>query len=326
MRYLWPRFLLLALVSVSASVSAAPTEEARTYFDNALAFIQEKHINSATADWALIQTEAEARLADAQTTADTYPAIRFVLAALGEKHSFLREPRPPARLPTGPEADAPQQTPLLPEWRLLDGDIGLVQLPQLDTLSGGMETGRQYAAELRLGLEALDTHQLCGWIVDLRENGGGNMWPMLQGLDPLLGNGPFGYFVSQRDAIVPWVRTPSGILPSPQPLLESTPSFSLVHQDAPVAVLIGPRTASSGEMAAIALIGRSGVRTFGAPSAGFTTANVPYPLSDGAYLIVTETTVRDRSAKDYKGALVPDEHVLDREAERAATEWLKRSC
>ena len=51
--------------------------------------------------------------------------------------------------------------------------------------------------------------------------------------------------------------------------------------------MIGPRTSSSGEMTALALVGRSKVRTFGAPSAGFTTTNVPYPLSDGAFLVIT---------------------------------------
>jgi C-terminal processing protease CtpA/Prc len=203
----------------------------------------------------------------------------------------------------------------------------LVQLPELDTLGGGREdTGRQYTAELKLGLTTMDKQPLCGWIVDLRENGGGNMWPMLQGLDPLLGKGPFGYFVARQGVITPWVRTPGGVFPTTVPMPDSTPSFPLAHKDAPLAVLIGPQTSSSGEMTALALIGRSGVRTFGAPSAGFTTANVPYPLTDGAFLVITETTVRDRSGKDYKGPIIPDEQVAILDAERAASEWLSRSC
>ena len=152
------------------------------------------------------------------------------------------------------------------------------------------------------------------------------MWPMLQGLDPLLGKGPFGYFVAGRGVVVPWVRTPSGVFPTMAPVPESTPSFPLAHQNAPVALLIGPRTSSSGEMTALAFIGRLKVRTFGAPSAGFTTANVPYPLSDGAFLLITETTVRDRSGKDYKGAIIPDEQVDMADAERAASAWLASNC
>lgn len=37
---------------------------------------------------------------------------------------------------------------------------------------------------------ALLDEQACGWIVDLRGNGGGNLFPMLVAIAPLLGPGP----------------------------------------------------------------------------------------------------------------------------------------
>jgi len=37
-----------------------------------------------------------------------------------------------------------------------------------------------------------DRDDLIGWIVDLRGNGGGNMWPMLAGVGPVLGEGVVG--------------------------------------------------------------------------------------------------------------------------------------
>lgn len=79
-------------------------------------------------------------------------------------------------------------------------------------------------------------------------------------------------------------------------------------------------------MTALALIGRSGVRTFGMPTAGLTTANSPHRLSDGAFLVITEATVRDRRGRDYSGAIVPDEQVPLEEAEAAAMRWLADRC
>ena len=38
-----------------------------------------------------------------------------------------------------------------------------------------------------------------GWIVDLRGNFGGNMWPMLLSVEPLIGNGTLGYFVVSHE-------------------------------------------------------------------------------------------------------------------------------
>jgi hypothetical protein len=218
--------VLLVLAAAHASASAAPTKEAEAYLANAVALIQKKHINSGSADWRTIRGTAELQISEARTTADTYGAIRAVLAALGEKHSFLVEPRPQVRSPAGPVAGPSPKAPPLPKWRLVAGRFGLVQLPELDTLGGGREdTGPRYTAELKAGLTAMDKGPLCGWIVDLRENGGGNMWPMLLGLDPLLGNRPFGYFVAQQGVIVPWVRTPSGIFPTTAPMADTSPSY-----------------------------------------------------------------------------------------------------
>ncbi|MGV9658891.1 S41 family peptidase [Streptomyces koyangensis] len=63
----------------------------------------------------------------------------------------------------------------------------------------------------------------------------------------------------------------------------------------PVAVLTGPRTASAGEAVAIAFRERPDTRTFGDPTSGVPTANAPYPLSDGALVVLT--TAREPTAR-----------------------------
>ena len=98
------------------------------------------------------------------------------------------------------------------------------------------------------------------------------------------------------------------------------------HAAAPVAVLIDRRTTSSGEMAAIALLGRAHVRTFGEPSGGYTTANEPVPLGDGAFLVVTSAFVRDRIGGDYRESIVPDEKVDPAQAQPTAVRWLESAC
>jgi hypothetical protein len=96
----------------------------------------------------------------------------------------------------------------------------------------------------------------------------------------------------------------------------------------PVAVPIDGRTVSSGEMTAIAFVGRPGARSFGAPSGGFTTGNRQVPLADGATIVLTGSFIRDRTGRDYHGAITPDETVDPALAEQAAVRWLgtQRSC
>jgi C-terminal processing protease CtpA/Prc len=76
-----------------------------------------------------------------------------------------------------------------------------------------------------------------------------------------------------------------------------------------VAVLVGPRTASSGEVTAMAFIGRPAARLFGQPTGGYTSANATYKLPDGAGLILATTTEADRTHQVHLGPLVPDEAV-----------------
>jgi carboxyl-terminal processing protease len=52
-----------------------------------------------------------------------------------------------------------------------------------------------YSEALQSAIRMADRPGLVGWIVDLRADGGGNMWPMITGLGPILGEGIMGWIV-----------------------------------------------------------------------------------------------------------------------------------
>ncbi|MEO9132785.1 MAG: S41 family peptidase [Sphingomonas sp.] len=307
-----------------------PSPQALAYLDQAIAILRTHHINSAKADWPRLIAEAHAEIAGAKTPSETYSAIRDLIGELGVKHTVFLPPPTQAQIeaaakagPSGVVAGTE-----MPTSSLLDGRVGAVRLPGLDTFSpGGDERAKTYPRLLRAALEQFDKAPLCGWIVDLRNDTGGNMWPMLAGLDPLLGSSPFGFFVSTGRAAQPWIRTPDGIAPMVMQAGQSAaPAFALTHAAAPLAVLIGPRTTSSGEMTALALIGRPGVRTFGGNSGGFLSGNSVEPLPDGAHIAVTEVLVRDRTGKDYSDTIHPDVATDPNGAEQAGKAWIERQC
>jgi C-terminal processing protease CtpA/Prc len=194
----------------------------------------------------------------------------------------------------------------LPEGRFVGAHIGVLALPSLlRDLTNPADDGRGYRDAARDFIALARDKGTCGWILDLRGHGGGDMWPGMMGLAALLGPGPHGAFVNAKG------REPWPSLPAPSPI------------DAPVAVLIGPRTGSSGEMIAIGFEGRPATRFFGASTAGLTTANRPYVLSDGAVLTVTTSKVEDRTGRRYDGPIPPDESAPGPEAEAKALAWLK---
>jgi carboxyl-terminal processing protease len=323
------RLVLVGLITamMPPAAYAEPTPEAAAYLDRAVDLIRQHHKDSPSADWDQIASQARDDIATAITPDDTYPAIWQILRALGERHSFLVEPGKAgagSQARTGQPPDEAQAP--TPTWLTVQNRYAIMRLPALNTMGAdGEALGVAYTTALRQGLEQMESAHLCGWIVDLRNNGGGNMWPMLQGLDPLLGDPPFGYFTSRGTVSSTWTRAHGRLVPMPTNLPPTPPSFTLDHGQAPLAVLIGPGTASSGEMTALALIGRGNVRTFGAPTAGLTTGNSVHPLSDGALLVITSVTVRDRTGKDYSGPIEPDVLAAD-DAESAAIDWLGTGC
>ena len=303
-------------LSVTEPVTTTMSPEARAYLDEALGALEAGHINRAAVDWAHVREVTDRMAARATTPAEVRPAIRVAIEMLGERHTFLR---PPPRDPAAPGAAAAPAP--MPRGETAAPGVGLLTVPARPS-TGGHTLDQAYRDTLAAAIERLEADGTCGWIVDLRGNGGGNMWPMLNGLEPLLGAGPFGHFGNADGPQSRWVRRDGRIVNEPMDAggEGETPVGRLA--EAPVAVLFGPRTGSSGEMTAIAFLSRPRTRTFGAPSGGLTTANVSYRLPDGAQLVITTTGVHDGDGRFITGPLVPDEATSDDETLPRALEWL----
>jgi carboxyl-terminal processing protease len=317
--------LSAAILAVAQAAHAEPDPAAKAYLDEALTLIKLHHRDSAKANWPEILARAQKEIADAKVPSDTYSAIQNMLVTLGERHSFFVAP---SKIDTKIEPmEGKRNSSLMPAWRLEADHFALLTLPGLVTFDDTEgKKAFQYHMTAREGLIQMDKNSLCGWIIDLRGNTGGNMWPMLWGLDPLLGVSPFGAFPAKNGKAEKWVRANGYIYPTSESVEETPPSFQLKQADAPVAVLIGPQTASSGEMTAIAFIGRKNSRLFGSPSAGLTSANKTFKLSDGAALILTAAGVADRNGHEYIGPITPDEVVDSAAAIPAAKKWLEATC
>jgi C-terminal processing protease CtpA/Prc len=171
-----------------------------------------------------------------------------------------------------------------------------------------------YAADVRRILTDLTAQSPKGWIVDLRGNTGGNMWPMLTGIGPILGDGAVGSFVA-ADGNVTWfyqdgktgTRNPAG-LETVSLTLDEEPVLQK-PSSAPVALLVDSSTASSAEAITIAFHGRPDTRSFGSRTAGKSTAVQPFKLDDGAELYLTTAIDADRSGKPYPNGFTPDQVI-----------------
>jgi C-terminal processing protease CtpA/Prc len=309
-------------VAVTASELTTPapmSPEAKAYVDQAIALFREQHINSAKMDWPALARKVYAAASGARSSADTYPAIRLIINELGEKHTNFIEPDRARANATGHASGNALPPPLhLPEVVQLANRIGAVRLYGF---AGSPEQGTLYAQTGRAKIDQLKTSGACRFILDLRQDTGGNMYPMLTAVGGLLGDGVLGSFEDAHGNLSHW------LLKNGQATSEADdPGMALPAPDRtalPLAVLIGPMTMSAGEFTAMSFEGRANTRFFGSPTGGFVTANHLVPLSDGAEIVMTVAWGMDRTGKKYVDRIVPDEETGDGpSAESAAVKWL----
>lgn len=301
--------LLLLGLTIGRQPAAAPesTTSQKQYLADALDVVKTHALHRDRVDWVEVRRQAEAVAEHATTPAQTHDFLRDVLAQLGDQHSLLL---PSAQMqqmqaPPDPRRD-PRRQPV--ESRLLDGELGYVSVPGF--MSTNAEASTAFVNELRGRIGALKTTPVCGWVVDLRGNFGGNMYPMLAGLAPLLGEGDAGRFVAPGKADVAWwIRNGNaGAGDHIAQLAVEQPGDTLADP-VTVAVLTGPGTASSGEAIVVSFRAHPHARSFGMPTAGLSTGNTFFPLADGAALALTTVRMADRSGQVYGDRIWPDEVI-----------------
>ncbi len=307
--------------------------QAELYLNQALDVMELNSIRRYEIDWTAFraQARADAEAAGSTVPADVYPAIEAALERIGDGHSFFLPPGGTARDPSIPPTSGP---PPAPSSALVAPGVGYLEVT---TFNGGGPANDSLASEYHALIEAVDTlGTSCGWVVDLRANLGGNMWPMLAGVGPVLGEDTVGYFVEPDSVETPWIYAAGEAGMPDQVVATADPPYALLSPGPAVAVLTDAETASSGEAIAVAFRGRTDTRSFGAPTWGVSTANSGFVLEDGAAIFLTVAAMADRERTAYGMELVPDEVIEggDKTGEpatdavlAAAVDWLEgRGC
>jgi carboxyl-terminal processing protease len=322
----WFDALELDFVATDAWPAAAPA--AVRYLESALAVMREHSLRRADVDWPTVRERALAHARGASTAAESHLAVRFAVRELGDRHSYLQTPTVTRFLQTTAVSNARTgAAPAAPRGLRL-GRLAQIQIPGF---AGGTPLEQvEFAEALKTIIQLNDVDGVCGWVVDLRQNSGGNLWPMLAGLGPLLGDGELAASVYPDGRKVGvWHRDGQAGFGDYTQLRVRAPYRA--RGPAPVAVLVGAGTASSAEVLAVALRSRPGTRSFGAPTRGLSAGNRTFPLADGASLVLTVAATSDAAGRVLDGPFIPDEvlpgrtratPIRDDATLAAATAWL----
>lgn len=293
------------------------SEIAVNYIDKAKTIMKTHSIFTDKIDWNTAENDLALISKGMQTIDDTTPALTYLLQQIkivGDNHSFIEsKERSDKRKVSNPKG-------IEPEYQLIDQNIGYISVPGFS--SSNKELGNEFALKIHDMIKKLDSeNNIKGWIVDLRSNTGGTMYPMIAGLGNLTGEGILGYFAENNNKKTPWFYQKGKIV-----YYEIKEPYSLKNPDQKTAVLIGPKTASAGEITAIAFIGKHNTKLFGQPTRGLTTGNKVFPLSDGRNLVLSSSYDMDRNGKAYQRKISPDvfvESSPDKDMDiEAAKSWI----
>ena len=264
--------------------------------------LMDSGIHATGQEWARARADAAERIGRAATHDEVDAILADALAVAGGKHSFMLD------------ADEAQDLAgsYIAPTSSMDGCVLTVTVPEF---AGTAKQGEDYATTLA---DALSAEGVCGVVVDLRDNGGGDMGPMLAGLSPLLPDGTVTSFVIQgrtsdvtlKDGAISGGGTPTSV-------------GARGKLDVPVAVLTSSTTASSGEQTLLAFRGLDNVRVFGAPTRGYASVNQEYPLYTGRTMVLTTGTSQARTGERFgEEPIAPDVETPPDEAPAAAAEWI----
>ncbi len=279
---------------------------AEDYGKDALATIGKNGIYSGSDEWKSTYGECLKMIENAESYEDTYPAIKKALSVGGGKHSML--------MTKSESQDTTESYDEVLPTVSLNGDIAVIKLPDF---LGTAEAGRKYAKVAEDFIHD-NRDKVKGVVLDLRGNTGGDMGPMATAVSSLLPDGELMYY-HYRSYDVP-VTLKDGVISN-----AGTGGKSLYPDEklnVPVAILTDGMTASSGEALTLCFRGLENTRTFGAPTAGYTSVNMLYSLYDGAQMYLTVAFDKARTGEIFKETSIEPDVATDSPLE-AALEWLR---
>jgi carboxyl-terminal processing protease len=326
---------------IASSIRIPSSVDPALYLDESLRLLRSNYVYRAQVDWEAIEAQAWATFGG--TLADAHRALEGAFALLNaaevgaHRGRLLLPPGAQPRMQSGAGASTSYPANVPPIGRRLSGNIGYLETFTLDT-SAPTEVASYYATTAHNLIREIDGEGVCGWIIDVRRNGGGQIAGMAAALGPLIGNGV--YFTDRlADGRMSqgeyqggmWRLSVEGQPGAGQALVEQP--YTARRSDTPIALLVSEDTLSMGEMTVFLFQQRRTTRVFGETTGGLLGDGIiDLPLADRATLRVVDRVLLDPQGQPAPRAIVPDVAMQtdssrygtdDDPLVQAATAWLR---
>lgn len=236
------------------------------------------------------------------TYKEVYPLLKQALKIKGGKHSSL----------VSPEESKKNISQYKKPTISVKNNVLYVHLPEF---TGSTSQAKKYATTV---YHKIAKQKYTGIIIDLSDNRGGDIGPMLAGTSPIIPNGKIFSIVNANGE-----TTNVSLRGSVTDNMGTNINLGKIRKikNTPIAVILNRWTASSGELTDLALANNSDVKTFGEKSAGYTSINSTYSMYNGTQINITTDKVKKNNGQIlFNDKIKPD--ITTKEPIIKAKEWI----
>lgn len=228
------------------------------------------------------------------------------------KHSFILNPK---------EKHTYMPSIKLPKVKFGADKIGIITIYSFITYDEKSKT-ESTKKMTKIIHDFLDKHkaEMIGLIIDFRYHQGGNFWPVITFFDRYLNNSTLFAFgnIKLGKTKKGWMNLENLKMKYNTHYLENNDNIHI-----PIAVIIGPKTSSSGEFAAALFKGRKNIKFFGNRTAGYLSSNQDFKISKDIEIVLTNMLITT-----YDGIFRDDEFLnVDKKTNKPITDsklWIKK--
>ncbi len=330
--------IMLLLTAFCLPGKSQMPDSVRQHIDSCLLVLKEHALYADQVNWQVTEKKVLESAKTAKTKSETFEALKIAFDALGDKHAAYYQYNDAYKLDNAPLMNRYSDS-VKAAWRRgpridgrMIGDVAYFAVPFMG--ARGQEQIDTYGRWLYNEVARLQKLNPKGWIIDLRLNGGGNIRPMMAGLAPFFEEGIVSYYISKDGEASDEAAFRQGDF-----LIDGNTAVSINVKiagfpEAKVAVLIGPGTASSGEITAAVFSKRANTMLIGESTAGLANATNGFVFNhNNTYFLVSTARIAGKDKFVFPETIQPGiwvkgndafNDITQDEAVKKAINWLKQ--
>ena len=314
MKQPWKYILIVCLISNSFT-SCAQMSETELTLDKIIEHAEKNSLYRNNVDWASLKKEMYVLAKNADSVSQLKPALDLMLKKLNDTHgrviynnqflSYYSGGKKEHRKNMVSEIYNEIQSIQVYEFKamILQDSIGYVRIVGLP-----MGDNQKMSTEIQDAVCDVIEKGAKKWIIDLRYNGGGNMFPMVEGISNIIGDGIVGGTegVTKDESSIWQIKNGDFFYDEQNVAIENKCPLTETQK---IAVLTSVYTASSGEALAVILKNRPKTKFFGNKTMGLVTATDYKQIDSLTVMSISVSYYKDRKGVLYDQYVDVDEII-----------------